>query len=56
MKAKRNRTKFRQSVYAYVLIAPGLLLVGIILIYPLLRGIVSSFSHRLPAAWNSKNL
>lgn len=43
MKAKRNRTKFRQSVYAYVLIAPGLLLVGIILIYPLLRGIVSSF-------------
>ena len=45
MKAKRNRTKFRQSVYAYVLIAPGLLLVGIILIYPLLRGIVSSFSH-----------
>ena len=43
MKTKRKHSSFRQNGYAYVLIAPGLLMVGVILIYPLLRGIVSSF-------------
>lgn len=43
MKTNRRRSAFRQSGYAYILITPGLLLVGVILIYPLIRGIVSSF-------------
>lgn len=45
MKKKRKSTggAFRQNYYAYILITPGLLLVGIILIYPLVRGIISSF-------------
>jgi len=43
MKTKRGRGSFRRNGYAYVLIAPGMLLVGLILIYPLLRGITSSF-------------
>ena len=40
---KRHKGSFRRSAYAYVLIAPGLVLVGVILNYPLLRGVVSSF-------------
>lgn len=43
MKTKRKHGSFRQNTYAYILIAPGLLMVGVILVYPLLRGIVSSF-------------
>lgn len=43
MKIKPKKSAFRQNLYAYILIAPGLLLVGLILIYPLLRGILSSF-------------
>lgn len=43
MKNKPRKGAFRQNLYAYLLIAPGLLLVGLILIYPLVRGIISSF-------------
>lgn len=43
MKRKSSRGSFRRNGYAYVLIAPGMLLVGLILIYPLLRGIISGF-------------
>ena len=49
-KSKRKMIRFRQSTYAYILIAPGLILVMLILVYPLLRGIVSSFFTQAPAS------
>ncbi len=44
MKPKRKKNALpSKSKYAYILIAPGLLLVSLIMIYPLVRGVVSSF-------------
>jgi multiple sugar transport system permease protein len=41
--APRSQRAFRRNLYAYLLIAPGLFLILLILLYPLLRGIASSF-------------
>ena len=49
MKPKR-KAPLRQNLYAYILIAPGLLLVGVILVYPLLRGVASSFFTQSPGS------
>lgn len=44
MKSIRMKRPGRnRNVYAYILIAPGLLLLALIMIYPLIRGVVSSF-------------
>src|SRR5690554_1209724 len=44
MKPKRKKSILqRKSRYAYILIAPGLLLISFIMIYPLIRGVISSF-------------
>lgn len=42
-RGSRLQHGLRRNRYAFVLIAPGLLLISVILIYPLLRGVVSSF-------------
>jgi multiple sugar transport system permease protein len=41
--ASRWKHGLRRNRYAFVLIAPGLLLISVILVYPLVRGVVSSF-------------
>lgn len=46
----KKRHRIKQSSYAYILIAPGLILVMLILVYPLLRGVVSSFFTQEPAS------
>lgn len=44
MKPKRKRNVLpKRNMYAYMLIAPGLILISFIMIYPLIRGIISSF-------------
>jgi len=43
-------SSFRRDKYAYFLIAPGLILILIILLYPLIRGIISSFFQFSPAS------
>lgn len=43
MKNKPKYGSLKKNIYAYALIAPGVLLIGVILLYPLLRGIISSF-------------
>ncbi|TAH73790.1 MAG: sugar ABC transporter permease [Anaerolineaceae bacterium] len=44
MKPKRKRSVLQsKSRYAYILITPGLLLISLIMIYPLVRGVISSF-------------
>jgi len=40
---KRKYKPSKNQRYAYILILPGMLMIGVILIYPLVRGIVSSF-------------
>jgi len=45
-----GKSGFRQSTYAYALIAPGLILIAVIMIYPLIRGIISSFFSQMPAS------
>lgn len=39
---RMKRPRRNRNVYAYILIAPGLLLLALIMIYPLIRGVVSS--------------
>ena len=41
MQKKQHRLK--NNAYAYLLITPGLLMIGIILVFPLVRGILSGF-------------
>lgn len=44
MKSSRmKRSRQSRNMYAYILIAPGLLLLTLIMIYPLVRGAISSF-------------
>lgn len=44
MKPKRIKNiRLNNNKYAYILIAPGLILISLIMIYPLIRGILSSF-------------
>lgn len=40
---KKRQHHLKSGVYPYLLITPGLLMIGIILVFPLLRGIISSF-------------
>lgn len=40
---QKRHHRLKNNAYAYLLIAPGLLMIGIILVFPLLRGILSSF-------------
>ena len=42
---RRNRNK-----YAYILIAPGVILLTLIMIYPLIRGVLSSFFTQQPTS------
>jgi multiple sugar transport system permease protein len=50
MKFKNKAYSFNRSKFAYILIAPGVLLVIVILIYPLIRGVISSFFYQQPAS------
>ena len=47
MKRVRRR-KLKSSIQAYFLIAPGFLMIGVILVFPLARGIISSFFRQEP--------
>ena len=40
---KYRNASYRRSLFAYILISPGVLLIALILLYPLLRGVLSSF-------------
>jgi ABC-type sugar transport system permease subunit len=40
---KLSHGSMNRSLYAYLLITPGLALVGVILVFPLIRGVLSSF-------------
>ena len=40
---RMKRSRQSRNMYAYILIAPGLLLLTLIMIYPLVRGAISSF-------------
>ena len=40
---QRLKRGLRRETAGYFLIAPGLLLIAVILIYPLVRGVASSF-------------
>lgn len=40
---RKKRSGRNKNIYAYILIAPGLLLLTLIMIYPLIRGVISSF-------------
>lgn len=40
---KIKKVRWNKNKYAYILIAPGLLLLTLIMIYPLIRGVISSF-------------
>jgi len=43
IQVQKNSLRRRRNITAYLLIAPGLLLILVILVYPLVRGILSSF-------------
>ena len=43
MKRLNRHHRLKSNAYAYLLIMPGLLMISIILIFPLVRGIISSF-------------
>ena len=45
-----KKKSFRRNGYAYILIAPGLILIAIIMLFPLFRGIVSSFFSQVPGS------
>lgn len=40
---RMKRSGQNRNLYAYILIAPGLLLLTLIMLYPLIRGVISSF-------------
>jgi multiple sugar transport system permease protein len=50
MKSKNKAYSFNRSKFAYILITPGVLLVTVILIYPLIRGVISSFFYQQTAS------
>ncbi len=50
MKSKSKAYSFGRSKFAYILIAPGVLLVAVIFIYPLAKGVISSFFYQQPAS------
>lgn len=43
MDMQKKQHRLKNNAYAYLLITPGLLMIGIILVFPLLRGILSGF-------------
>ncbi len=49
MKLLKN-PKTKKQLFPYLLILPGVLVVGLILIYPLFKGIISSFYYQPPLA------
>lgn len=45
-----KKAGLRQNAYAYILITPGLILIAVIMIFPLLRGVASSFFTQVPGS------
>lgn len=50
-----RKRRMKHSTYAYILIAPGLILIAVILVYPLVRGILSSFFVQAPGSIEFEN-